>query len=195
MALISDSARFVFVHIPKTGGTSVRAALANHATDRYFERSPVTKHLRAREVLSQHPSVPFDDYFTFAIARNPYDLLVSFWTYKMENPFHPDYVNVARLGSFTAWAEQHVRQPGMAQTCFTHDETGNQLVDDVGRFEDLGSDFATIAAKLGGDVGELRHENASSRRPSDDMITPQLREIVADAWSDDFANFGYDPQV
>jgi hypothetical protein len=191
MALVSDTARFVFVHVPKTGGTSIRKALARYGTDVYFEQSSTTKHLRAQEILSEHPTVPFQDYFTFAFVRNPYDLLVSFWTYKMENPFHPDYVHVAELGSFERWVEHHVRQPGMAQSCFTHDVSGNQLVDYVGRFENFAHDVETIVTKLGCDIASVPHVNTSDHGVAEDLFTPRIRAVVAEAWRDDFSNFGY----
>lgn len=195
MTLVSDTHRFVFVHVPKTGGTSLRSALRPLCTDSYFERSVATKHLRASEVPLLHPDVPFADYFSFAFVRNPFDLLVSFWSYKMENPFHPDYVDVARLGSFERWVEQHIEQPGMAQHCFTHDGEGHQLVDFVGRYECLIRDVQIITERIGCEPLALPHANASQRHNRDraiDRFSPGLRRRVEQAWHRDFEVFGYD---
>lgn len=73
--LISHQARCIFVHVQKTGGTTVEAVLRAHLPDAQylgFKHDPAAWHRAA---------VPeWDRYFKFAFVRNPWDRLVSWHT-------------------------------------------------------------------------------------------------------------------
>lgn len=192
MTLISDSHRFAFIHVPKTGGTSVKQAFAAFRCRAHLEATVATKHLPARELKTVAPSV-YRDYFTFAFVRNPFDRLVSFWTYKMENPFHPDYAHVARLGTFDTWVRWFADQPSSPQSWFTHDADGRQLVDAIGRYESFEADLADFADGIGTGPVSLAVHNASTHRPWADMYSAELRSFVSERWAVDFDLFGYTP--
>lgn len=191
MTIVSETHRFVFVHIPKTGGTSVKQALRSTIDADHFARSPETKHLRAREIFTAEPHLHGDDYFSFAFVRDPFARLLSYWSYKMENPFHPDYVSVVRAGSFKQWALDHVARGGTSQASFTHDDSGQQLVDFIGRYENLRDDFAMIAERIGCVDRELPHANASHHGLSGEAYDDELRSAVATYWRRDFDLFDY----
>jgi hypothetical protein len=87
---ISHEKRIVFVHIPKTGGTSIELALDMNKNENLF--SPGIKfntykieqlkkykvspqHLYGKEILEVEPNVK--DYYWFTVVRNPFDRLVS----------------------------------------------------------------------------------------------------------------------
>ena len=194
MTLVSDTHSFVFVHVPKTGGTSVRQVLADQASDQYLPFDSKHKHVRGLELRTAHPYVPLDTYFTFAFVRNPYDQLASYWTYKMENPFHTDYAHVASLGSFATWLEWAAGQSGMRQSSYTHDDDDVQIVDFVGRFEHLHADLAAVCMRLGLPEPNVGHHNRSDRRcgPRYDASSAAL---VRRAWARDFALFGYSDEL
>ena len=74
--LKSDSRRFIFVHIQKTGGSSVKQAIRRHVPD-------------ARRFLGTHDGAGpgqqelgrrWNKYFSFAVVRNPWDRLVSWYS-------------------------------------------------------------------------------------------------------------------
>ena len=102
--LLSHSKQFLFVHIAKTGGTSVRAALSRYRWGHRYalaqficnKMSQFTDHkiasrfprhsriIAAKEML---PETYFNQLFKFAVARNPWDLQVSsFHHIKRERP-------------------------------------------------------------------------------------------------------------
>lgn len=83
--IINDGFRFVFIHIPKCGGTSVRAALAelDDRKDVYFARGrsahsalgSLDYHHIPLRTLKQYFREDFDcvkEYLGFAVVRNPY---------------------------------------------------------------------------------------------------------------------------
>jgi Sulfotransferase family len=64
--ILHHSQNFVFVHVPKTGGTSIREALG----------MSTSYHYTAREVRQMYPETRGK--FSFAFVRNPWDRLVSY---------------------------------------------------------------------------------------------------------------------
>ena len=60
----------IFIHIPKTAGTSILKSLGGWAGD----------HCSYREYLQASPT-KFKEYFKFCFVRNPYDRLVSTYNY------------------------------------------------------------------------------------------------------------------
>lgn len=74
---ITSEFRAVFIHIPKTGGTSVE-------TSRLFRQTISGKapygHATANRMQKSYPR-EFADYFKFTVVRNPYTRLISAYNY------------------------------------------------------------------------------------------------------------------
>lgn len=86
MALISDTHKFVFVHIPKTAGTSINAALGKLAS------FSLELHMMPNKILDAFPDTK--DYLWVTVVRNPYDRLVSWYEYMRSNESDPNHVTV-----------------------------------------------------------------------------------------------------
>lgn len=97
MAFISNSKKFIFVHLHKCGGTSIERALAEDmqwndiilgSTDfgelvqRSYERKfGIYKHSSASTIKSIVGDDLWSEYFTFSIVRHPIDRMVSYYAY------------------------------------------------------------------------------------------------------------------
>ena len=77
--MISHKHKFIFIHIPKTGGTSIERRFVPFAG--HDEHEVSYKHDSAIQ-MKQKFSQEWKDYFKFSIVRNPWDWLVSrfFWS-------------------------------------------------------------------------------------------------------------------
>ena len=64
--MINDKLKFIFIHVPKTGGSSVKKALG----------IKVHGHKKFSDWSKDYP-----DYFSFAFTRNPWDRFVSSFFY------------------------------------------------------------------------------------------------------------------
>ena len=78
---ISHRHRFVFVHVLKSGGTSMSGflcyALCNSTTIKQCDAN-ILKKSSCKKIKSSHP-----EYFYFAIVRNPYNRIFSLWSHQL----------------------------------------------------------------------------------------------------------------
>ena len=208
--LISHTHRFAFVHVPKTGGCSVKIALAPFADDvlayapnRWLDRCGVHvnyfapwpwKRFRTHTPASiLHRELPADavaGLFMFAFVRNPWDLLVSSYHFLRRDRSHRRGRLAARLGSFARYVDYELRRGKLLQTRMLTSRHGRLLVDFVGRFETLEADFALVANHLGL-TARLPHVNAVRHGDYRAHYTPRLVARVADAFGADIERFGY----
>jgi len=185
----NDKFKTVFIHIPKTAGTSVYTSLfghvkRNHIRLLYFEAYDKNK---------------YDDYFKFAFVRNPYDRLVSSFIYiKGRNDLYTPVI--AKYETFDDFVEALLddanrvkifRVPHFnTQYYFLKDRSGKVGVDFLGRFESLEHDFKVVCNKLGMPA-RLPHHNKSQHKHFMDYYSPRLIQIVNQVYREDFENLGY----
>jgi len=89
MCLISDQHKFVFLHNPKCGGSSVRAVLdsycnikyTHHYKDRDVYQHKFWYHEPASAIRAYFARWAKYNYFAFGLIRNPWDRMVSWYTY------------------------------------------------------------------------------------------------------------------
>jgi hypothetical protein len=202
--IVSHTRRMIFVANPKTGSSSVEAALAEFneepvldqmAREGFFTRHHVPAYL-LREIVG---TKIWDAYFTFAFVRNPWDWFVSQHFYNarkrglsvdQEKPFSADVVQAThdflRVYRGAEWADS------ACQNAFVCDERGTILVDFLGRFEHLDRDFSLALSMAGGPGARLPHRNRSAHEHFTSYYTPTTVELVRRLYSQDVSLFGYD---
>jgi Sulfotransferase family len=207
---ISTSHRFIFVHIFKTGGTSIRAAL-NPFVDRreylawnFIRRrlgfpppTPypgLSSHAHGDEIRAALPPEIFNHYFKFAFARNPWDLQVSLYHYIMRWRAHHEHAAISRLGGFEEFLRYRIDHPTWSQKCFVADQSGKQILDFVGRFENLSADFQHVCTRVGINP-RLPRLNRSRHKDYRTYYTDRGRALVEQTCKDDieFFDYSFDP--
>lgn len=203
--LISDEKAFVFIHVPKTGGSSIEAALQPWALPRSdsmwaslgrplglppgYRRFRFAKHGGLRDVQGRMPAALFDRYLKFGVVRNPWDRLVSEYNAAVHNPAHRRHLRVAQM-AFDEYLREEAPRVLAAQHDLLADATGKIGVDRLLRFENLTEDFGRLCADLGihAELPHLnRYEHDSYRAFYDDAA----RAFVAERWRADVEAFGY----
>lgn len=193
--MICHEYKCIFVHIPKTAGQSVehvflnllgltwetRAPLLLRHNDRPELGPPRLAHLRADEYvqfryLSQEM---FDEYFKFSFVRNPWSRMVSIYKYLgYHNEQHfkmfvfGDFVNTVFRKKHWLVGPQHE---------FVYSRDGQLLVDKLGRFEDIQSDFGAVCREIGIPDVKLPHVNSSKSKAvgsAHDGFTHRLKRII-----------------
>lgn len=215
--LISYSHRFIFIHVVKTGGISMREVLEPLSTEpeKFRMRRPsriangrpnplytvwetMLQHAKARDIRREIPAEVFDGFFKFAFVRNPWDLQVSMYHFILRETAMPKHETVKALGSFDAFVEWVVatddpyprRVPKLQREMVT-DEQGKSLVDFIGHYERLSEDYAHICQVLGIDAPPLPHRNKSEHRDYRSYYNGHTRKLVEDHFQPDIELFQY----
>lgn len=214
--LLSNRHRFLFVHVAKTGGTSIRAALQPlRWRDPYFypqmicnRLSSMTGHrigakfprhakiIAAKEML---PQELFEQLFKFAIVRNPWDLQVSSYHHiRRERPHLTAHID--SFEEFIHWKldpersyQFHIDTSIEQQSDYLVDLHGNLLTDFIGRYENLHDDFNTICEHIGIRTPALPHRRKATDRDKDyrSYYSDVLAAKVAAHFQQDIELLGY----
>ena len=183
--IISPGRRYIFVHIPKTGGTSMAVALEArvHRDDILIGDTPKARlrrgrlgKLNARGRLWKHATLADIDgvlspeeiagMFTFTLVRNPWDRMVSYYHWLQEQRFDHPAVDRARaldFADFLTHPQTAASLRAAPYASYMHDVTGQERATAYLRLEHLAEDIAPLVDHLGFRP-EIGHENASDRR-------------------------------
>ena len=187
-----DRYRCLFVHITKSAGTSVALSL--------FGELPY--HYTAMQYRVIFGSRTFNRYFKFAFVRNPWDRLLSAYTYLRsggwdENDREWFQTNLAHLPDFNSFVLDWLTSERLRshlhfrpQSDFLCDRKGRPLLDWLGYFENLQQDFDDVASRLG-IKARLGRTNASVREDYRNIYTKAAMDKVESLYRQDVENFGY----
>ena len=205
--MISHARHCIFVHIPKTGGTSIEDAIWPKprrgedlwmgfiAPGRNKYQTGGLQHLLARQIRIEVGGDVFTRYFKFSIIRNPWDRVISQYSYLKQRPDLQDYFGVkadAPLAQYLAAISRSDHVQVMPQLNFLRDGDGTMLVDLIGRFETLAQNAREIFRRIGIDDAVMPHEAKSDRRSGyRDYYDDETRERVTELYAEDIAHFGY----
>jgi hypothetical protein len=170
MTIINKTHRFIFIHIPKTGGTSVKEQLRQYrtASDLYINHPADTqgfasaravkirKHSSAIEVRTALGAAEFSRFFKFCAVRNPFSRTISLFRFLKFNfrawPRSDVMEKMDSLEEFVASPIFRSRGPGgiiSPQVHWLVDESGANCMDFIVRTETIEHDFRQIKARLG----------------------------------------------
>ena len=203
--IMSLERRFIFIHIYKNAGTSIKRALrpytipvwqaaANQVLKRIglrqFCSSYDRRHVTAAEVINEFGHRAFDSCFSFAIVRNPWDWEVSQYKYICKNKLHPHHSLVSGMGDFGEYLVWKSQGPFRLQQEFI-DFDHRQAVSFVGRFENLDEDFRIISKRIGLDL-KLATRNTTSGRPYQEYYDRNSVELIKQMYQLDLERFQYE---
>jgi len=203
--LISEPHKFIFIHIYKNAGTSITDALLPFAASRWRIRAnallnkvgigglyptPYPGHITAAELIAKMGQESFDSYFSFAFVRNPWDWQVSLYNFMLKTPKHHQHRLVSGFRNFDEYIEWRCTRDVHLQKDFVY-SGDHQLVDFIGRYENLHDDFQTICSRIGISA-RLPMLNVSSTRPYQDYYSRKSVELVRKTFEPDIRLLGYD---
>jgi len=190
--------RMLFIHVPKTAGVSVQHSLFGrvlflHESLRQFELAFTQGQLASL--------------FKFTFVRNPWDRLVSAWTFLHEGGYSDQdrewYAgHLAQFPDFESFVLQWLAREDTErsyihfkpQVHFLKNGRGRLELDFVGRFENLTCDFERLARFLGCAAVLESHNRTRSRRASSyrEYYTPKSADVVGQVYREDVQTFGYE---
>jgi hypothetical protein len=209
--LISDTHRFLFVHVQKTGGSTIDNNLTASLGD-VRRIKEAHRHEPLGRLLELEPGLA--DYWTAGFVRNPWSRMLSWWRmverfrdgaergveryldHLSRNKFvagiienHPDFESFILEAT-----EEHprLRKP-QVEFMNAPNFDGGRSADFVGRQESLEDDLHAIYDHLGLEWVELASVNIDPGRPDyHDVYTSVTRDRIAELFAADIAAYDYD---
>ena len=153
--IVSHQNKLVVIGIPKTGSRSFVGSLALDGDFSYHV------HSSAVAVKDQFGKVGggWDDYYKLAVTRNPWDRYYSLYNFIMIRA-DPGSSMTAPVGSVF----KNIVERAKPQHYFYADEDGQVILDRVGKFEDLQSEFDGLCDRVGLEGKSLAHLNETGFR-------------------------------
>jgi hypothetical protein len=189
--LVSTKYNFIFVHVNKTGGTSIRKSLTQYCEGGDF----LPGHLNFNSKSFNYYLPKLDDTnrkFKFGFVRNPWDKMVSQYFY-----------NRARWVNRSCSFKEYIKYFGegnqisyFGPTCSSFLSTNKTInVDFVGKYENLQNDFDYISEKIGVKKITLPHVMKNKRRNKkihySEFYDIETRKIVEKKFEEDIEHWKY----
>lgn len=194
IVLISKRYNCIFIHIPKTAGTSIENVLRNNG--------------RIVDTGSDHHTLQqyYDEgllnssYFRFTIVRNTFDRIYSLYA----------YMKAGDNGTKEGKKLQGMMPTNFRDFCYEYIKDGPRIdkikklqsqfdyitidgavaVDHIGRFSTLQEDYAYLKYKLGLEM-DLPHTRINKHEHYTEHYTDELYSIVEDAYVDEIQYFNF----
>ncbi|MBL3658735.1 sulfotransferase family 2 domain-containing protein [Fulvivirga sediminis] len=163
--------------------------LPSYLNDQYPEvYSEFLLHDTAKAVRDKIPTSIFNDYFKFAVVRDPLEWLVSLYYYCLQKKGTYLHKYIVRLGSFEGYINYLYQCKSDSKTDnifgeiywetlsdYLFDDDDNCMVDCIIKMESIHEDFARVGKILGIEA-ELPHKNSSKHDHYLDHYTDETYE-------------------
>ena len=221
--IICNSRKYVFIHIPKCGGSTISSLLerglraqdvtlnrSQHAgwgpfIEAYRQRYKLFKHSYSHEIASAMGPANYADYFVFTFCRNPFSRAYSAFTFtKSADAKHrPDserYQDIKEMDfeQFLAskWMQERNILQARPQSLWVKDSS---VPVTHYRLEDIDTVLPELATRLYGQGApmpdKIARANSSAPREAWKSMSPEAEAMVRDLYAEDFATFGYDDHI
>jgi len=181
MSNINYEYEHVFIHVPKTAGTSMER----------MSWVGGNSHASAQYLLAEAPC----RFFTWGFVRHPLDRLVSAYHGLKENKGHrtPD----VDTHDFNDWVMQlepsnlNRYMQTVPMNSYLCDNRDNILVDFVGRYEFLAQDWSVVCSKVINKPDPLPHRNKSTHPHWTNVYSKCAEARARELYAKDFEIFDY----
>lgn len=212
--ILSHGRKYIFIHVPKTGGTALTLALESRAmkddilvgdTPKARNRRKRQKDLTAKGRLWKHSMLcdlyglvdqaQVERYFITTLVRNPWDRVVSYYHWLKDQSFDHPAVHLAKASSFSAFINYGSTQRNLAGSPYARyvtDATGAVRCSKFLRLEHLEEDLEAFEAHLGFKLGAIPIANASDRKGAyQPYYSKSDAALVSGCCAEDIKRFGY----
>ena len=159
--IISRNKKFVFFHLYKVAGTSIRNSLSKYHDFEYRCEG----HDTPNDLISKYGKEFYNSLFKFSFVRNPWDWQVSLYSFMLNERQHFQH-NLIKNMTFDEYIEWRVNEDFKTQYSFlseNNDHNSPITLDYIGKLENIEHDFNEITQKIGIDAN-LAHLNKSPHK-------------------------------
>lgn len=199
LLMLSVKHKFIFIHIPKTGGNSIHNALRPFSEDQVVCQSDIqdgverfevrhgsyqlTKHSRFLDYANELSPTFMQECQLFSCIRNPWERMISYY-------FSPHRrVSTWSREQFVAMLDNEVKP-----SRYYLSNAGGEFVNRIHcmRFEHLHRDFKRVCERLNLPEVELPHYNKSVHQQYKQYYDAELIQRVSDMCAFEISQFAYE---
>ena len=182
---INHKHKFIFIHIPKNAGTSIR----NSFNINGYDKKVVSKrypHSTCSEIKKYIGDNIWNEYYKFSFVRNPFDRLVSFYHFHKSDQYKH---KVGRERAYTQSFKDWVIDTKDKNVIQTQSDYLDEQINFIGSFENLQEDFNLVCNQMDISPYKLPHYNQSQHDSWDTYYDDELTDFVLNRYQKDFINF------
>lgn len=194
--MISYKHKFIFLHVPKTGGRSIEKFFKskNILHDSSFYQITPDPHHSLGEYSDM---LNINNFFKFAFVRNPFDRVLSEYFYIKrwngclcsKEDFNKKFYSFKRFikyGGLECCWKWHANN--QCEMIFNKDDK----LDFIGKFENLQEHFNAVCDNIGISQQQLPYKNKSKHKHYTEYYDDETKQIVAEKYAKDIEYFGYE---
>ena len=185
--MIDRARNLLFLHIARTGGTSVETALVGRD---WWQIDPATKHISASQARSIHGEIVWRKFKKFTIVRNPWDRIVSMWVtgWWYDESTHLRGAKPVSMKEFLRTLKPH---PHERYGSLHYHEILDEEMDFILRFESLQTDFSAMLKSLNQPDLVLPRVESRVRDDYHAYFDQESADLVAAIYQTDIRRFNY----
>ena len=200
--MISLKHKFIFIHIPKCAGSSLKEHLKDHSEDELLN----SHHMTLGETI-KNLNLEAKDYYKFTFVRNPWDRILSLYSFWLNQTpsniyYQWDYEQVDFIKSENISFRDFVKLAGSNGTIFhkkphlkpyiSHFMNHPSSFDFIGKLENFQEGFNIICKQIGIPKQKPRWVNKSKHKHYTEYYDEETKQIVAEKYAKDIEYFGYE---
>ena len=205
--LISEEKGFLYYHLYKVAGTSIRNSLLPYCSRRVAAMQNINYGLRTfgikiidNPLYQFHPDLndvksllgeEFYKYYRFTFVREPLDWQKSLYFFTKKNSRHHQHSSVKSM-DFDSYIDWRIENDLKLQSDLIYD--GNEcLVNEIYKFEEINEAFDKIKSKFSLST-VLKHKNIAGKGKTI-ALSNSMKIKFLDAFEDDYRKLGYTPSM
>ena len=197
--VFNDKMKIIFIHIPKTGGTSIESALDCITKENGYGvvNNKAMQHYNWKDYKNKYQN-KFKNYYKFTVVRNPYDKVLSDY-YWLKNVAKIDIDNFQNknFDQYLSYCEEIVKKKlynktkyhdhFLPQHKFIYDDNDNLMINKILRFENFEYITKFIKIRYKKDVKCLNKNNNSNKI----ILNQNQKNKIYEIYNKDFTLLSY----
>jgi len=220
--IISNSKKYVYIHIPKCGGTTVSTVLSRWLLPQdvslavnphkgwepfvrmYRDRFGLFKHSTAAEIARAMGPGHFKTYYAFTFCRNPFSRAHSAFTFTKSadakhRPQSQRYLDIKDMNFEEFLQSKYMQEKKIhqARPQYRWTDSGHGEVQAF-HLENLEYELGAIIKKFHGaelNSDKTERRNFSAEKDAWKTMSPQAEHLIRELYRDDFQRFGYPDKI